>query len=197
MAAGAGAIGLGSSLAGGLLSAYSANKEGESQSQMYNYQAQVARINAQIDRQNSDWAQHKGDVEGQQYGMKAGQQFGQIRAAQGASGLDVNSGSAKEVQQSQRTITHMDEAQIRDNAGKVAYDYRAKATQDENQAGLYSKAASDAESAGKLKAIGSLIGTAGSVSTKWMQGSQMGLWGGGGSGPIKLFGPDQTVTGYA
>ncbi len=176
MAAAAGAIGLGSSLAGGILSAYSATKEGESQSQMYNYQAQVARINAQIDRQNADWAQHKGDVEGLQYGMKAGQQFGQIRAAQGASNIDVNSGSAREVQLSQRAITRMDEAQIRENASRTAYDYRYKATQDENQAGLYVRAGEDAKSAAKLKAIGSLIGTAGSVSSKWQQGAQMGMF---------------------
>lgn len=197
MAAAAGAVGLGSSLAGGILGAVSAEREGQSQSSMYNYQAQVSRINAQIDRQNSEWAQHKGDVEGLQYGMKAGQQFGQIRAAQGASGLDVNSGSAKEVQDSQRTITHMDEAQIRENAGKTAYDYRFKATTDENQAGLYDRAASDATSAAHLKAIGSIIGSAGSVSSKWMAGSQAGLFGGGSGGPIKLYGPDQTVTGYA
>ncbi len=197
MAAAAGSIGLGSSLAGGILSAFSASREGESTSQMYNYQAQVARINAQIDRQNADWAQHKGDVEGLQYGMKAGQQFGQIRAAQGASGIDVNSGSAREVQLSQRAITRMDEAQIRENASRTAYDYRTKAVMDENQAGLYSRAASDAASAGRIKAIGSLIGTAGSVSSKWLAGSQVGMWGGSGSGPIKLFGPDQTVTGYA
>jgi hypothetical protein len=196
MAAAAGSIGLGSSLAGGILSAFSAEKEGQSQSQMYSYQAQVARINAQIDRQNSEWALHKGDVEGRQYGMKAGQQFGQIRAAQGASGLDVNSGSANEVQQSQRAITHMDEAQIRENSGKTAYDYRFKATTDENQATLYDKASSDAESAGHLKALGSLIGTAGSVSSKWMAGAQAGMWGGS-SSSIKLFGPNQTVTGYA
>lgn len=197
MAAAAGSIGLGSSLAGGILSAFSAEKEGQSQSQMYNYQAQVSRINAQIDRQNSEWAQQKGDIEGRQYGMKAGQQFGQIRAAQGASGLDVNSGSAKEVQQSQRTITHMDEAQIRENAGKTAYDYRFKQTQDENQAGLYDKAASDVKSAAHLKALGSIIGTAGSVSSKWMAGSQAGMFGGGSGGSISLYGPDQTVTGYA
>ena len=66
MAAAAGAIGLGSSLAGGILGAVSAEKEGQSQSQMYNYQAQVSRINAQIDRQNSEWAQQKGDIEGRQ-----------------------------------------------------------------------------------------------------------------------------------
>lgn len=192
----AGSVGLGSSLAGGILSSVSAIKEGQSQSQMYGYQAQVSRINAQIDRQNSEWAQRQGDVEGQQYGLKAGQQFGQIRTAQAASGLDVNSGSAKEVQDSQRTITHMDESQIRENAGKVAYDYTSKATMDENQAGLYDRAASDAKTASYFKAAGSLIGTAGSVSSKWMQGSQAGLWGGS-SGPIKLYGPDQTVTGYA
>jgi len=39
MAAGIGAIGIGTSLAGGLLSAFGANKAGENQQAMFNYQA--------------------------------------------------------------------------------------------------------------------------------------------------------------
>src|SRR5882724_6905245 len=116
-AASIGTIGIGSSLAGGVLSAFGAEKQGAATQQMYNYQAQVARINAQIDQQNSDWTLHQGEVQSKQYGLKAAQQAGGIRAAQGASGLDVNSGSNLQVQQSQAKITGMDLAQIRENAG--------------------------------------------------------------------------------
>jgi hypothetical protein len=157
----------------------------------------VARLNAQIDRQNAEWELTKGGIEAQQYGMKAGQQFAAIRTGQAASGLDVNSGSNAEVQSSQRKIIQMDNETIRANAAKAAYDYTVKATMDENQAALYDYAGAQAEKAGKLKALGSIIGSVGSVSSKWLAGSQTGMYGGGGTGGIKLFGPDQTVVGYA
>lgn len=189
-------LSMASSAGGGILSAFGGIAEGKSQRQMYDYQAAVSRINADIDRQNAEWEINKGDIEGQQFGLKAGQQFGQIRTAQAASGLDVNTGSAKDVQDSQRKLTYMDEATIRSNAAKTAYDYTARAATDENQAKIYQTAGANAERAGYLKAASSIIGTAGSVSSKWLQGSQAGI-GGSTSGPIKLFGPDQNVVGYA
>lgn len=176
MAAGFGAVGIGASLAGGLLSAFGAQKEGEATQQMYNYKAQVAKINADINRQNAAWALTKGEKEATQYGMKAAQQRGAIRTAQGASGLDVNSGSAKEVQRSQEAIKNMDMSTIRENAAKVAYDYETKAYMDENQSTLDIMSGKNAKSAGNLKAIGSIIGSVSSVSSKWQHGSSIGLW---------------------
>jgi len=177
MAAAVGGLGLGASLAGGLLSAFGANAAGQRQQDMYNYQAQVARINADIDRQNSSYALNKGEIEASQYGMKAAQQRGQIKVAQAASGLDVNSGSNADVQRSQGQLTRMDLTQIRSNAAKVAYDYRVKATMDENQASLDVMAGENAAKAGQINAMSSILGTVGSVSSKWMQGNTMGMWG--------------------
>lgn len=176
MAAGFGAVGLGATVAGGLLGAVGAHKQGEAQQQMYNYRAQVARINAGINRQNAEWARDKGEREAEQYGMKAAQQRGQIRAAQSASNLEVNTGSNKEVQRSQEAIKSMDLDTIRRNAAKIAYDYETKAVMDENQSGLDVMAGNYAKDAGDLKAMESLIGTASSVSSKWQQGKSIGLW---------------------
>jgi hypothetical protein len=191
------ALSIGSSAGGSVLSAFGALGEGKSQSAMYGYQAQVARLNAQIDRQNAEWELAKGDTEALQYGMKAGQQFAAIRTGQAASNLDVNSGSAKEVQDSQRKIIQMDNATIRENATKAAYNWTAKAAMDENQATLYDYAGAQAKKAGALKALGSIIGGVSSVSSKWTTGVQSGLIGGGGTGGIKLFDENQRVVGYA
>lgn len=185
-AATVGTIGIGSSLVGGLLGAFGANQSAKAQSQMYAYQAQVAKINSQIDKQNADYALAVGESQATQYGLKSAQQQAQIRAAQGASGVAVNSGSAADVQRSQRQISQMDLATIRQNAAKTAYDYNVKSVQDINQAGLYGLASTDAKRAGTLNVMSSLIGTAGSVSSKWLQGNTIGLFGGdslgGGSG---------------
>jgi hypothetical protein len=190
------AMSIGASAGGGILNAFSALGEGKSSKAMYGYQAQVARMNADIDRQNADWERTKGEIEAGQYGLKAAQQFGAIRTGQAASGLDVNSGSNAEVQASQRKLINIDNETIRANAAKAAYNYDVKAVMDENQAKLYDAAGANAEKASYFKAAGSIIGSVGSVSSKWLAGTQSGVFGSG-TGPIKLFGPDQTVVGYA
>jgi hypothetical protein len=176
MAAGFGAVGLGASLAGGLLSAFGEEKKGQATQQAYNYKAQVAKINADINRQNAGWARDKGETEATQYGIKAAQQRGAIKAAQGASNIAVNSGSAVEVRRSQEKIKDIDMAQIRSNAAKIAYDYETKAYMDENQATLDKFAGENASDAGHIAALSSIIGTASTVSSKWQHGSSIGLW---------------------
>jgi hypothetical protein len=146
---------------------------------MYNYQAGVAQINAGIDKQNAEYALNQGEQQSVIEGLKAGQQAGAIRAAQGASGVDVNSGSAAAVQASQRGITAMDLTQIRTNAAKTAYDYNVKSVMDTNQASLDVMAGENAKTAGDINATSSILGSVSSVSSKWLQGSQAGLWGGG------------------
>lgn len=195
-----GTVGLGATAAGGAFSAIGNIFSGMSQSKMYNYQAQIARINSQIDLQNADYARNKGEIDATQYGIKAAQQRGHILAAQGASGLDVHGGSATDVRASQQKVAQMDMNQIRSNAAKTAYDFTVQSTNDLNQAGLYDRAAKNSVTSGILNGLGSIIGTAGSVSSKWLQGRQMGLWGNSSSnsnlGGIDLYGPDQNVVGY-
>jgi hypothetical protein len=178
MAAAVGSIGLGTSLAGGLLSAFGAERQGQAQQQMYNYQAGVARINSKIDLQNRDYALDQGERQAGIEGMKGAQVAGQIRAVQGASNIDVNSGSNARVQDSQRAITGIDLAQIRANAAKVAYDFSVKSDMDLNQASLDVMAGQNAKTAGDINATASILGTIGSVSSKWGAGQQAGMWGG-------------------
>lgn len=180
-----GEIGLGSSAIGGVTGAIGGLFSGISQQRMYNYQAAVAQINAQIAQQNAEYSYQVGEQKSQQYGIQSAQQFGQIKAAQSSSGLDVNSGSALQTQQSQKFVSSMDLAQIRSDAAKTAYNYDVEATQYENQATLDKSAGANALTAGFINAGSSLLGGASSVASKWLQGQQMGLWGGtsGGGGP--------------
>lgn len=178
-----GGVGLGATVAGSAISAVGAYQGGQDQSRMYGYQANVAQINSTISLQNADYARMQGEQQAVIEGRRGAQTFGAIRANQGASNLDVNSGSAKDVQASQRSTTALDLNQIRSNAAKTAYDYDVKSTEDINQAGLYDAAATNAKRAGLLGAVSSIVGGAGSVSSKWLSGQQQGLWGGsGGSG---------------
>lgn len=176
-----GGVGIFSSLLGGATQAAGAEQQAQAQYQMNMYQAGVAQINQQIALQNADFARDQGEREATQYGLAAGQRMGQIRASLASSGLDINSGSAKAVQDSQKVVTAMDLDTIRSNAAKTAYDYDVQSTQFENQSNLYKLAGSNALAAGQINVASSIIGSATSVSTKWLQGSQLGMWGGSGS----------------
>ena len=172
-----GMISIGSSLAGGIMQGIGKKDQYESQSKVYAYQAQVARINSQIDKQNEDYASVKGEQEAAIAGIKGGQQLAQIKVAQAASGIDVNTGSAKDVQESQKLLTRIDTGQIRANAAKVAYDYSTQSVQDLNQATLDTMASANASRAGDIALASSLVSTAGSVSDKWLSASKSGMFG--------------------
>lgn len=163
------------------MSAFGAASSGNAQKQMYDYQANVATLNASIDKQNAEYASNQGEIQATQYGQKAAQQRGQIIAAQGASGIQVGTGSSAAVVNSQKQITNLDLTQIRSNAAKTAYDFETKSTMDTDQATLDTMAGSNAQKAGDISAFASILGTAGSVSSKWLQGGTQGLWSTGGN----------------
>ncbi len=174
-----GPISSGMNILGGLTSAGGIAASGQAQTQMLQYQAAVANMNAQIAEQNANYAIQYGESQAQKYGLSSRQQFGQIVAGQAASGLDVSSGSAKQVQESQHLVSTMDLNQIRTNAAKTAYDYQVSAANYRAQAALNLMGAQNTQAATATNVASSLLGTAGSVSEKWLTASQYGLSSGG------------------
>ncbi len=170
-----GGIGIFSSLFGGLTQAAGAKQLGAAQAQMYQYQAGVAETNQQIAEQNRNYALQAGEITAEQYGIKATQEKGQIRVAQGASNIDVGTGSPVAVRAGENVKVGLDLGQIRSNAARVAYGYETEATQATAQAGLYGQAAKTSVLAGDISATGSLVSTAGAVSDKWLQAQQYGI----------------------
>lgn len=161
--------------AGGILGAFGKFAEGSATSDMYNYRAGVALANRQIALQNADYAIGAGEQSAMEYGLKAGQTKGAIRAAQGASGLDVGGQSATDVRTGQDLKTKFDESTIRNNAARVAYGYQVEASQDEAQSNLDKMAASKSKTAGIIGGMGSLISGATGVADKWLQMGQYGI----------------------
>ncbi len=168
-------VSLAGSAGGGILGAFGAQQSGAAARQMYQYQSGIAMMNRQINLQNADWAIASGESQAVNAGMKARAIGGQIRAAQGASGIDVGSGSSEDVRAGQKLVSDIDVSNIRTNAARVAYGFQTKAATDEAQANLYQMAGTNAEEAGRIKALGSLVSGAASVSDKWLQMGQYGL----------------------
>lgn len=171
------AIGTATTAASSLVGAIGSADSAHARAQSNQYQASVAALNARIALQNQEYASQKGEQDAQKYGLAAGQRAGGIKAAQGASGLDVNSGSAKQVQESQQLVTSMDLTQIRSNAAKVAYDYANESINQTNRAMMYLRGATDEERAGTIGAVSSILGGASSIASRWQQGQTLGIGG--------------------
>lgn len=181
-------LALAGSVAAGGLGAVSSIMKGQSQSAQYGYQSGIAQMNQKIAKQNAAWAREAGEDEAGRIGMKTRERIGNQLVAQSGSGLDVGFGSAKRVRESTRAIGMGDQNTTRTNAARRAYGFDVQAAQYEAQSEAYSSAAEDAETAGYIGAISSIIGGATSVSSKWMQGSQIGLWSGSGGGSGGILG---------
>ena len=179
-------IGIGSAAAGGLTGAIGSLFSGNAQAGMYNYQAGVAQVNATLASQDANYAIQSGDVEAGQSGLRTRAQVGATKTGIGAGNIDVNSGSASKVIASETEIGQQNQGIIQANAAKRAYGFNVTAAQDTAQAGAYQTAASTSQTSGEIGAISSIIGGAGSVSSKWLQSGQYfgsGSGGGGGAGP--------------
>ena len=137
-------------------------------------------MKAQLAKQNADYAVQAGDMSARDYGLKSRFQAGQIATSQAASGVDVNRGSAVDVQKSQKLVSDIDVGTIRNNAARKAYGFQVESAVENSQAKMYDSAASGAKTAGYLGAFSSLLGGVSSVSSKWLQGNSVGLWSGGG-----------------
>lgn len=177
-------VSLVASALGSATSASGASFTGQAQANMYNYQAGVAQINQQIMAQNASWATEEGEVSAQQQGIKTQAQIGTTLAQQGAGGLDVASGSDARVRASELEIGEEDQALIRSNAAQKAYGFEVQGFQYAAQASADTASASNSLTAAQYNVASSLLSGASSVSSKWLQGSQAGIFGGGSGGTV-------------
>lgn len=173
------AISLGTSIAGGASSGLGAILGGGAQSSMYKFQAAIAAQNEMIDKQNAQYALQQGENQAAQSGMAQRFRIGEIKAAQGASGLQVGKGTAPQVVSGQREIAQTDQAILRSNAAKSAYDFDIGSIQAAEQVGADKAAAANVQAAEPLNVASSFLGTAAGVSSKWLQYTQTGTIGNG------------------
>jgi hypothetical protein len=170
------AISIGTTAAAGGVSAFGALSGGASKKAMYQYQAGIADTNSKIAKQNADYAIRVGESQAMTQGLKTRQQVGTAIATRGASGLDVNKGSNARVVQSVEMVGEHNEAIIRSDAAKRAYGYEVEAASATANATIARMAGDDASKAGTISALGSILGTAGSVSSKWVDAEQRGIF---------------------
>lgn len=187
------AIGTAATVAGGGVAAFGQLAGGDAKAAEFKYKAGVARLNAQIAKQNSEYALESGEKNAARKGLETMFVLGRQTVAQAANGFDVNSGTNVEVRESTQRLGYMDQGVIREEAGRKAYGYRIKGVQEESEAQANEYAAENAKSAAKIQALSTILGTAGSVAGKWYQGGSSFA---GASQGITTYGPDFRATGH-
>lgn len=156
-------IGMVAGAAGSATSAYGSYQTGQAGARAASYQAQVAANNAVIARQNAVQDIQAGEIAATNKGLQTRAKVGSEKAIQGASGVDVNSGSAAAVRAGTAEIGMLDALTIRSNAAKQAYSQQVAAGSYDAQSELDKMKGAQAERAGTIGATGTLLSGAATV----------------------------------
>src|SRR6185437_3933854 len=125
------------------------------------YSAEVARNNATIANQNAAYAREAGQEQAAITSMKGAEEGARVKAAIAANNVDVDTGSAVDVESGEREVNKLNTDTVLNNADLQAYGYRAQAVNFQAQA-------QQDEIGGDLGAAGSLLSNASSLGLKWM-----------------------------
>lgn len=145
---------------------------GMAQSQAASYQAAIAQNNATTAQQNATYATEAGAAKTQQAGLQGAESVGAVKTALAANNVDVNTGSALDVETGTREKSALSEETIANNAELQAYGYSTQATGYELTSQLDQNTATDAPIGAALSAGGSLLGNANAMAgfSKWVGG---------------------------
>lgn len=147
--------------------------QAQAQSQSAAYNAQVARNNQTIANQNAGLALEQGQQAEETQKIKTGEMISGIEAGQAASGVNPNEGSPLNVRISAAETGDLDAETIRYNANLQAQNLQY-------QGSMYGSQAQLDQSQGQYGVAASILGGASSVSSKWLQYNQSGVFGAGG-----------------
>lgn len=166
------AISAGVGLVGSAVSASGQVSAGEATKTADAYKAQVAANNAAIAKQNATLDLEAGEVAATNQGLKTRAAVGSQKVQQGASGIEVNTGSAVDVRAGTEEMGMLDALTIRSGAAKKAWSDEVQAENDTAQGQLDTMAGEQAEEAGKIGAAGTLLSgaaTVGGTYAGWQQ----------------------------
>lgn len=128
-----------------------------------NYQSQVAAGNQQIATNNANMASASGEAQAAIQEQKTRAQVGSEEAAQGSSGVDINSPTASAVRTSTEEVGALDAQTIRSNAARTAYGYETQSTNFGNQASSDTAQGQNDLIGGEVGGTGSLLSGAGNA----------------------------------
>src|SRR5271165_4807660 len=156
-----------------------AESQAHAQQATANYQSQVATTNARIADQNREYAVAAGNAQAEQQMQRNAQTEGRLKAGLAASGFDINSGTAENLQRSQRLIGEEDVLNIQNNAARQAYGYQVQGTGYAAQSQLDTAAGQSYAQAGGINEGTTILSGARSLTGQYLAGDQSGALPGG------------------
>ncbi len=147
------ALSLGASALSGLGQA----QAGRAASQSAAYNAQIAANNQVIAQQNATAAIQEGEANAGAASQKTKAQVGGILAEQGASGVNVNSGSSVDVRSSAAQNGELNAINIRADAARRAYGYQSEGANDKIQENLDKAESKNASITSGVESAGTLL----------------------------------------
>ena len=154
-------------IAGSGISALGSLSSGQANAAAANYQSQVALNNQIVANQNAQYAIKAGEQRATNEGLKGRAEEQHLKAEIAANGIDVNSGSAVDVEESAAKKSQLDTETTRQSAALEAYGYRVNAADQGAQAQLLRAQAGFDTTAGFMGAGGSLLSGASNIGRKW------------------------------
>lgn len=110
-------------LAGTALSAYGSIRQGEAGAEAARTRGAIAQRDAIIAQQNAEYATAVGARRAEDVSMRNAARLARVKASQAANGIDVNTGSAVDVQVSEREMGILDAETVMADATARAYGY--------------------------------------------------------------------------
>ncbi len=145
---------------GMVTSALGAIQQGQAAKQSAKYNAEVQQNNAAIARQNATLAGREGAANAAIQQQKTRENVAAIKSAQAGNGVNVNTGSAVDVQSGAAEAGLLNAITVRSNAARQAYGYQTQASSSEAQSELDKAQGKNAETASYVNAGSTLIGSA-------------------------------------
>ncbi len=157
-------------IASSVLGAVGSIQEGQAANQQANFQANIAKNNADLASRKADEAREFGKVSERKNQIAVLQLLGQQRAAAAANGVDVNVGSAADLQADTVAFGRLDDLTIRNNAEREALGFEAQGTNFLLEEQAFKASGQAAVTAGFIGAASSLT-KSGTVASKWLPAS--------------------------
>ena len=129
-------MGVAGAVVGGGLSIVNAYRQSVAQQQLAKAQAQQQEFNAQVGELQAEDAIRRGDKAAERHSKKVRQLIGSQRAALAAQGIEVNEGTALELQLQEADFGAEDVETIRNNAWREAFGFKSEALGARQQADL-------------------------------------------------------------
>lgn len=158
----------------GLVQGYSAIKNSQAQREQADFQADQDKFNANIAGLQADDAIARGEEAAQNAGMQTKQLKGTQKAALAGSGVAVDSGSAADLLSETDKFSTLDILNIKNNAAREAFGYKAQAVGFSGQSEMTRKAGRSAANSTLLTGGANVLTSTAGAITRAKKLSQIG-----------------------